>query len=112
FGLLRIVSVTGGGDINGTTATVQLTYKYDITYGFGLDDALNPKHGILGNLAMREARLLQLAGLAKPFHVSITVTMPSTLPWHTFTVPSDPPLTGPPAPVSTVPGFGTNPKIY
>jgi hypothetical protein len=104
FGHMQGVNVSAEGDINGDIVTGELHYQYTITYGFGTNDANRP--GIT-SAVMRQARLLQLAGVAEPFTATIEVTVPIDIdlgedPSEIMATPT----------MSTVPGFGNDPSIY
>ena len=70
-GRLQSVRVTANGNVKNGTAYGTLTYQFVVEYGFGVNDATtgSPLRQAIG----RDGRFAQLAGLAQPFTINITV---------------------------------------
>src|SRR5262249_40866666 len=77
WGRIQAVSVKAEGDItsDGSDITGNISYTFSIIYGFGFNDAHNPKREGASKDIFSAARELQLAGLAHPFPVSVTITV-------------------------------------
>ncbi len=108
LGKIQAVTLKGEGDIEGSgndRAVGNLVYNYSIIYGFGVADKSRVfPVGLIG----QEARLRQLAGLARPFTVNVQVNVPFDL--DLGVDPADGVL--PHLPVSQAPGFGNDPSVY
>ena len=129
---IQCLSVQGSGNVSDDGSVVTdatLTYTFKVLYGYGSQEAHKRPITDFAGDDFFFLRLMQLAGYATPFTTTVTVTVHIENDQITGNgsqvAPQDvsgsaagqafamiTPAVAPQATLSTVPGFGTDPKVY